>query len=145
MKELIHYLDKLEDRIRSRLSRYPILYSIIGGTGIVLFWRGVWITADEIAQVIPESYSWIDGPLSVAVSLILLLVTGLFVSFFVNDQIILSGVNQDKKITEKTEIEVRKEAVIVQNIKDEVQNIENEVKEIHHALINTNSTHKHSQ
>jgi hypothetical protein len=47
--QIYHYFDKLEDRIRGRLSRYPIFYSLIGGTAIVLFWRGVWITADEIS------------------------------------------------------------------------------------------------
>jgi uncharacterized RDD family membrane protein YckC len=119
-KKVLHYFDKLEDRIRNRLSRYPIVYSIIGGTAIVLFWRGVWITADDIAQVIPEHLVWIDGPLSVMVSVLILLATGLFVSFFVSDQIIISGMKKDKKIVEK--------------IQGEVEHIEKEIKEIHDSL-----------
>jgi hypothetical protein len=130
MKKILHYFDKLEDRIRNRLSRYPIAYSLIGGTAIVLFWRGVWITADEIALALPESFAWVDGPISVGVSVLILLATGLFVSFFVNDQIILSGVINDKKIVEKTEAEVKKESGVIDAIYKEVEVIEKEIKEI---------------
>lgn len=134
MKRILHYFDKLEDRIRGRLSRFPILYSIIGGTGVVLFWRGVWTTADDIAKLLPEQFVWIDGPLSVVVSLSVLLATGLFVSFFVNDQIILSGVIQDKKIVEKTESEVRAEASMVDDIRKDVEHIQREVHDLHDDL-----------
>jgi hypothetical protein len=141
MNKILHYFDKLEDRIRGRLSRYPIVYSIVGGTAIVLFWRGVWITADDIMKVLPAEFSWIDGPLSFLVSLMILLATGLFVSFFVNDQIILSGVNQEKKIGEKTETEVQKEAQQVNVIRHEIETIEKEVHEIHDSLVIDNHNH----
>jgi hypothetical protein len=134
MRELLRYLDKLEDRIRGRLSRYPIIYSLIGGAGIVLFWRGVWITADEIAKALPGSLIWLDGPISVAVSLLLLLTTGLFVSFFISDQIILSGINRDKKIVEKTESEVREEGMAIKTIQSEVETIEKEVRQMRNEL-----------
>ena len=130
IKPVLRYFDKLEDRVRNRLSKYPIIYSLIGGTAIVLFWRGVWITADEIALSLPDAMTWVDGPLSVLVSVLILLATGLFVSFFVNDQIILSGVNKDKKIVEKTEAEVREEAMVVRQIKEEVDQIEKDIKEL---------------
>lgn len=32
--------------IRRRLRRRPFVFAIIGGTGVVLFWRGVWHIAD---------------------------------------------------------------------------------------------------
>ena len=140
-KKIFHYFDKLEDRIRGRLSRYPILYSIIGGSAVVLFWRGVWLTADGFAKSLPTSLLWLDGPLSVAVSLMVLLATGLFVSFFVTDQIILSGIRQDKKIVEKTESEVEEETKKVEKIQKEIDTIEKEVHEIHDSLIS--ETHKH--
>jgi uncharacterized protein YlxW (UPF0749 family) len=130
-KKILHYFDKLEDRIRGRLSRYPIIYSIIGGAAIVLFWRGVWITADDIAKILPRELVWIDGPLSVAVSLIILLATGLFVSFFVSDQIIISGIKQAKRIDQKTEEEVRQEEKELKELLKEVTSIEKEVQEIH--------------
>jgi hypothetical protein len=43
---IFHFFDKLEDRVRGFLSRKPTLYAIIAGFAIVLFWRGVWHTAD---------------------------------------------------------------------------------------------------
>ena len=108
-KAVYRYFDKLEDRVRGRLSRFPIFYSLITGTAIVLFWRGVWDTADELATFLPKNIAWIDGPLSVAVSVFVLLITGLFVSFFVSDQILLSGIRKEKKLIEKTESEVKEE------------------------------------
>jgi hypothetical protein len=96
-KNIVSYLDTLEHRIRRRLSRYPFVYLVLGIGIIVLFWRGVWLTADEIALIIPESMSWMDGPLSVAVSIILLLGTALFISFLASDQIIIPDVRQDIK------------------------------------------------
>ncbi len=113
MHSILHFFDKLEDRVRTRLSRYPILYTLIGGIAIVVFWRGVWITADQLAAYLPESLVWLDGIISIVASVLILLITGLFVSFFVNDQIILSGVKREKKLVEKTEAEVHQERDIL--------------------------------
>lgn len=135
--KILKYFDKLEDQIRGRLSRYPIIYSLIGGTAIVLFWRGVWITADQIVLWFPESYHWVDGPISLMTSILLLLATGLFVSFFVSDRIILSGIKQEKKLVEKTESEVRQESdvlseltISVRHIDDEIKNIEDKITKV---------------
>jgi hypothetical protein len=91
MNKIVRYFDKLEDRIRGRLSRYPIIYSIIGGTAIVLFWRGVWVTADYFAGYYvyaqsPDIHMLIDGILSLISEHSYFASTGLFVSFFVSDQ-----------------------------------------------------------
>ncbi len=140
-KKIFHYFDKLEDRIRGRLSRYPIIYSIIGGSAVVLFWRGVWMTADDVAKVLPSGWLWIDGPISVLVSLMILLATGLFVSFFVTDQIIMSGIRQEKKIAEKTETEVEEESRKVEIIQKEISAIEKEVREIRDSVISQPHNH----
>ena len=50
IKKILHFFDKLEDQIRGRLSKYPIVYAFIGGVGIVLFWRGVWGLSEEIGM-----------------------------------------------------------------------------------------------
>lgn len=34
------HLDKLEDKVRGILSHSPLVYALIGGTAIVLFWGG---------------------------------------------------------------------------------------------------------
>ncbi len=130
VKKVVHYFDKLEDRIRTRLSRYPIFYTLIGGVAIVLFWRGVWITADQIAVNLPSQWMWIDGPLSVGLSTFVLLITGLFLSFFINDTALISGMKQEKKIVEKTEAEVKEEAGTLQNIEKQIQHLEQSIKDL---------------
>ncbi len=127
VKKVLHYLDKVEDRIRARLSRYPIFYTLIGGVAIVLFWRGVWITADQIAQNIPPELMWLDGPISVGVSTFILLITGLFLSFFVNDTALIASMKQEKKIVEKTEAEVKEETGTLKHIEEQIQHLEESI------------------
>ena len=47
-RKIVRFFDKLEDKIRGRLSHHPIFYALVGGIGVVLFWRGVWHTADDV-------------------------------------------------------------------------------------------------
>src|SRR5689334_3030025 len=101
-KSIFHFFDKLEDHIRQRLSHHPLLYALIGGLGVVMFWRGLWDVMD-IAQL--------PGWLWLVISLALLLLTGTFVSFFIGEQIILSGLRQEKRLDEKTEEEVEVEEI----------------------------------
>ncbi|OGC88874.1 hypothetical protein A2419_02495 [Candidatus Adlerbacteria bacterium RIFOXYC1_FULL_48_26] len=102
-QKINHFFDKLEDKVRGRLSHHPLVYSFIGGVGIVLFWKGVWETA--------EYYPSLHGVSSLLLGALIMLPTGLFVSFFIGDSIILSGIKHEKKIVEKTEAELRAETV----------------------------------
>jgi len=135
LKKIYKFFDKLEDSVRGKLSRYPIPYTIIGGIAIVLFWRAVWLMGDHLALLLPPQYLWLDGPLSFILSVSVLLITGLFVSFFITDRIILSGLNQEKKLAEKTGAEIRRESDAIAEIKDKVEHMEQEIKEIHDTLI----------
>ena len=111
---IFKFFDKLEDRIRGWLSRRPFLYAIFGGAGVVVFWRGVWHSADFISAYI---LSWksesptidltqgMDGFLSMLVGAVILLLTGLFVSSFIGNEMIISGLKGEKKVSEKTEAE----------------------------------------
>lgn len=119
LKKLLRFFDVLEDRIRISLSHRPILYSFIGGIGIVLFWKGVW----EIA----ESFSFLHGIGSAVIGVIILLTTGLLVSFFIGDNIILSGFNREKKLVEKTEEEVRAEGKTEERVLEILEDIENKI------------------
>jgi hypothetical protein len=119
IKRIVNFFDKLEDRVRISLSHYPITYAIVGGIGIVLFWKGVW----ETAELFPVLF----GPMSVIIGLIILLLTGLLVSFFVGDSIILSGFNREKKLVEKTESEVRSDKDINQHILEKLEIVEAEL------------------
>lgn len=120
MKEIFHFFDKLEDHIRAVLSRHNILYAFIGGVAIVLFWRGVWMTADMMP--------FLNGPVSIFVSVVALLGTGLFVSFFIGDEIIISGIKKEKRLDEKVASEVKTELDILDDIQKQLSDIEKELK-----------------
>jgi len=122
----VHFFDKLEDHIRARLSRRPILYGLVGGVAIVLFWRGVWMLADEIG---------LSSLSSIIISVVIMLATGLFVSFFVGDRIVLSGLRREKKLIEKTEEEIKVEESEILQVKTELKKIEQKLGEMedHHG------------
>ncbi len=122
MKKIIHFFDKLEDKIRARLSRAPLLYALIGGVGLVLFWRGVWHTADSIA--------FLNGPVSVVVGTVILLMTGVFVSTFIGNKLIITGLSGAKKIDEKTREEIEEEESQIKDIQSVLKNIEDDLSAI---------------
>ena len=111
IRTILNFFDKLEDKIRHRLSRYPTLYAFIGGIGVVLFWRGVW----DIAGI------YLSPLASLIISIIILMLTGTFVSFFIGEQIILSGLRQEKRIDEKTETEIQKEEIELYHIDRDIE------------------------
>lgn len=115
---ILRFFDKLEDHVRGALSHYPIAYSIIGGTGIILFWRGIWMLADEAGLGSIES---------LVISITILLMTGLFVSFFVGDSIMLSGLSREKRLMDKTEEEVAYELGRLARMEKRLIKIEHEL------------------
>jgi len=121
VKKIAHFFDKLEDKVRITLSHRPILYAIIGGIGIILFWKGVW----EMAEVFPI----LHGIGSLVLGIAILLLSGLLVSFFIGDSIILSGYNREKKLAEKTEMEVREEKNTEECIIEHLEHIEKKLDE----------------
>jgi hypothetical protein len=116
------FFDKFEDKVRGYLSRRPILYTIIGGVAIVLFWRGIWHTADLIP--------WLTGPVSIIISVVVLLATGLFVSYFVGDMIIISGLHKDKKVIDKTEKEIEKEEHSIDRLENKIDSLVHKIDEL---------------
>lgn len=130
MKSIIYFFDRLEDYVRGFLSHYPIQYGLVVGTGVVLFWRGIWHTADYLVWYISSGYTlgpgvepvhlWWDGPSSILIGLILLLMTGVFVSEFIGKEIIITGLRGEKKLTERTEREVRTEVSAISQIQDKL-------------------------
>ncbi len=121
-KRIVKFFDHLEDKVRARLSRHPILYTIIGGVAIVLFWKGVWETA--------ELFPFLYGPFAIIISVVILLMSGLFVSFFIGDRIILSGLKKEKKLVEKAESEIETEEDVLEEIQEDMTRIEKEVHEL---------------
>ena len=146
IKAIVNFFDKLEDRIRGRLSHFPIFYAFIGGIGIVIFWRGVWHSVDLVMEVFFNGgqsqnptidfgkLPWWDGPLSLVVGAILLLVSGLFVANFIGNEIIISGLRGEKRLAEKTESEIRADTAISRDLKREVQKISKRLEKIEKKL-----------
>jgi len=115
------FFDKLEDKIRRKLSHHPVIYAMIGSVGIILLWRGIWIMADNYEM---------SGLVSIILGAAILLATGLFVSFFVGDRVIISGIKEEKRIDEKTEEEIRRETEEIKEIKTELKEIEKNLAEL---------------
>jgi hypothetical protein len=132
IKQIVDFFDKLEDHVRHYFSHYPILYGFIGGVGVVLFWRGVWHTTDFFSSLI---FDWRagsttidlaqmpDGPISFLLGTILLLITGLFVSNFIGNEIIISGLRGEKRVAEKTKAEIEQDTTTLADIRKELKEI----------------------
>ncbi|MBX4215444.1 hypothetical protein KW797_00615 [Candidatus Parcubacteria bacterium] len=120
--KVMYVLDKLEDKVRGHLSHHPIIYAFISGVGIVLFWRGVWNTADL--------FDFMTGPVSLLIALTILLMTGLFVSFFVGDTIIIAGLKRQKKVAERTETEIETEKDELDEMRGIIRKMERDLEEI---------------
>lgn len=115
LQKVIKFFDKLEDKIRGHLSHYPIIYAFLGGVGVVLFWRGVWHIADDFN--IPSMASLVFG-------VVLLLVTGVFVSAFIGNKLIISGLSGEKKLEEKEKTEIEAEEAQIRNLQSAVTRLE---------------------
>ena len=122
IRKIIRFFDKLEDHVRGSLSHFPILYALVGGIGIVLFWKGVW----ETAELFPSLF----GPGSVLLSIVILLMTGVFVSSFIGNEILISGLKSQKKIAEKTEEEVKGEESDLTRLRKKIEKVEGDMVEI---------------
>ncbi len=134
IKLITRYFDKLEDKVRMRLSHRSIIYAIIGGTGTILLWRGVWHTADFLAAQGGIWAAIFYEPVTIIWCSILLLLTGLFVSQFIGERIILSGIKNEKKSTDKTEGEVKQEEIEIRDVMAKLDRLSAEISEIKNVL-----------
>lgn len=124
------FFDKLEDVIRGRLSKHPFIYGFVGGSGMILFWRGIWHTADWI-QVNTLWGTVVFSPIgSLLTGIVVLLMSGLFVSVFIGDSILISGLRHEKKTSERTEDEVVSEKKDIQIIEEHLNDISDKLESI---------------
>jgi hypothetical protein len=141
IRSILTFFDKLEDYVRGHLSRFPIVYTMIGGIAIVLFWRGVWHTAD----ILQSQGGWLGWlfyePTNLVIVLIILLATGLFVSYFIGDTILMSGLKGEKKVTDRTERELKEEEQNVKELRATVREVKKELDEIRDAVLAEHKVH----
>jgi len=121
IKKIGRFFDKLEYKIRGKLSHYPIFYALIGGIGVIIFWRGVWHFADDIN---------VSSIVSIVVGGIILLLTGVFVSAMIGNRLIISGLVGEKKISEKEEGEIQTEEMQLKNLQGTLNRLEKKLEHI---------------
>lgn len=143
-------ISKLETKIITYLSHRPKLYALIVGIGVVLFWRGVWHTTDQVHSFYAKTFMystmslggspWWDGPLSLIVGMIILYFTGSFISSFIGNELILSGLRGEKKLNEKTEVEVQNEVRAISDIKDSLKTINQTLEQLEKKVLDHHKT-----
>jgi len=125
IKKTIKFFDKLEDKIRGLLSHYPILYGFFGGIGVVLFWRGVWHISDDLN---------LGSIASIVLGSIILLITGVFVSTFIGNKVIISGLKGERKMEEKETKEIREEVKDLEELQDTLKNVEEKISDLEQKI-----------
>jgi hypothetical protein len=124
VRRIVSFFDKLEDYVRINLSHAPIVYALVGAVGIILLWKGVW----EVAELIPG----LHGIGSIVSGVIILLVSGLLVSFFIGDSIIMSGFKREKKLVERSEKDIlQAEKTQTEEILSKLNHLEKDI----HAIV----------
>lgn len=121
MERIIKFFDRLEIQIRGKLSHYPVLYAFIGGVGIVLFWRGVWHTADDMNM---------GSILSLLIGFLILIVTGVFVAEFIGNKLIISGLVGEKKLETKEEGVMETEESQLKNLQNTLNRVEKKLSDL---------------
>ena len=124
-KRIYKFFDKFEDKNRMLLSRHPIFYGFLTGIGIVLFWRGIWHTADQLFLIQ-------NSLVSIVLGAGLLLAIGTFVSSFIGNEIIISGIKREKTAVEK--IVMAEEQDLAHEFEDDAR-IMRELREVKSQLI----------
>jgi hypothetical protein len=121
IKNVLKFFERLGIRIRGKLSHYPILYASIGGVGVVLFWRGVWHTADDFEM---------SSLLALIIGFFLLLLTGTFVAEFIGNKLIISGLIGEKKLETKEEGELETEESQLKNLQNTLNRVEKKLTDL---------------
>ena len=132
-----------EKKFRAKLGRHPVIYAFVGGVGVVLFWRGVWHSVDFLALTFMShsdgvtSIDWpqgVDSLISLALGVILLLSTGLFVVQLLGGETAVSNIKKEERMVEKTEGEVKKESAELPHIEEEIHEIADKLERIEEDL-----------
>lgn len=133
---IARFFDRLEDKVRARLSHRSIVYALIGGACTVLFWRGVWHTGDILMEK-GGFWAWMFyEPITIVWTSVVLLMTGLFVSNFIGERIVISGLKKEKKVTDKTEEEVQAEEAEISRLEKKVDMLVEQITELKDVLAN---------
>ncbi len=136
-------------KIKAWLSHRPILYALIGGIGVVLFWRGVWHTVDYLMLLTQHSIAhtsidlttnlWWDGPLSLVVGSFILLSTSAFVFSLIGNEIIISGLQAEKRQLAKTGSIMHSESQEIDELRQAFANISSKLEHLERDVNKSNN------
>jgi len=79
--------------------------------------------------MIADSFDFLTGPVTLLISLIILLATGTLAFHFVGDSVIVSGIKREKKLIDKTEVEIIAETTMLREIKILLERIDKRLNE----------------
>jgi hypothetical protein len=127
LKKIVQSFNSFERKFRGKLSHHPINYAILGGIGVVLFWRGVWHLADSLN---------ISSIISMILGSLILLVTGAFVSSFIGNRLIITGLMGEKKQSEKTEEVVETEEIKLGKLQSSLAKVEKQLEHLDQDMHN---------
>lgn len=126
-------LKRITNKIKAWLSHHPLLYALLGGVGVVLFWRGVWHTVDYIMLLAQASAThtsislvtnlWWDGPLSLALGSFILLSTSAFVFSLIGNEIIITGLQSERRQLAKTSGVIHNESKEIDELRQAFANV----------------------
>jgi hypothetical protein len=141
---------KIMLKIKAWLSHHPFLYALLGGTGVVLFWRGVWLTTDflMLTKYALISYGsiesggvlWWDGPLSLLLGIVILSCISAFVSSLIGNEMIISGLRAEKSLVDKESKIIKDEGVVIEDIRSSLAIITSRLDDLEHSLERTVAT-----
>ncbi len=106
--------------LRRMLRRRPFIYAILGGTGVILFWRGVWELADRTPII--------SNPVvSIFVGLGILAVTGLLVFQLIGQAALNDRIDDLRDAERHLEIEEKELAQKEQSLVETERSLEREL------------------
>lgn len=127
-KKINHFFDRLEDKVRGALSHVPIIYAIIGGFTVIMFWRAVWESIDILWRSDNIFFNWVFyPPVSIIVSILILLMIGLMVSTFIGHRIIMSGLKHEKKVEDRAEDMIKEEELTLEHVIAEIKKLRSDL------------------
>ncbi len=135
---------RFSSQIKTWLSHHPLLYALIGGVGVVLFWRGVWHFMDYLMLLAQSSTAhtsidltanlWWDGPLSLVIGSFILLSTSAFVFSLIGNEIIISGLQAEKRQLAKTGGIIHSESQEIDELRQAFSNISTKLQHLECAV-----------
>jgi hypothetical protein len=115
-----------------------VLYAFLGGSLMIIFWRGIWHTTDMLEAKEGILSFIFYPPITLVWSGLLMLFIGVFIPLFIGEQIILSGLKQEKTFNEKTKKEIDEEEVSLDRVNERIIGLERQIEELKSLILEKN-------